>query len=104
MIRRAPSAWEIAWYLIDRRAAIGVLALLVIAALAVGAGIHHVERDRRVSAALEDALYLNAQQKAMLELAERNHGSMSVRLARVPASDIAYDLVMVPRLDRVIAQ
>lgn len=78
------------------RVAVACIACLALGALAVGAGVYHVDRDRATRAALERALYERNQLQAMVDLADKG-GAMAVHLANVPASDLAYEIVAIPK-------
>lgn len=95
-----PRAWITILY--DNRLGLGFVAALAAALAVILAGVHHVDRDRATFDALVDARYAIAQQAAIIELAQRDAGTgtMTVKLATIPPSDIAYDLVAVPTIQR----
>lgn len=64
----------------------------------VGLGAYYGVRYQRMRVKLEDTLRIQYQQEAMLKLKNRDGSKMMVHLANIPASDIAYEIVAIPRM------
>ncbi len=72
-------------------------AMLLVSLFMVLAIVHHLDRDAEVLRKLAEAQYTIARQEALIKVGQ-DFGRMAVKLATVPPSDYAYDIVAVPRI------